>query len=133
MEFLEDKMERSSNQMDARLDKIIDLLLLNQGSGIGPSPFRKKTRHQQNINLDMDIDHFDQMSSTIDHNQPEIQPESPKRVVTNTPPQPDLPMEDHHQGDTGHMHQQADLPPLPDSPIQEDHTWLKRNMIMKSI
>ena len=65
MEFLEDKMERNSNQMDARLDKIIDLLLLNQRQTITePSPFRKKTRQYENYDeVNMDIDHFKQLSS----------------------------------------------------------------------
>jgi hypothetical protein len=40
MEFLEDKMERTSNQMDARLDKIINLLLLSkEAEHKGPFPF----------------------------------------------------------------------------------------------
>ena len=127
MEYLEDKMERTSNQMDARLDKIIDLLLLSQQDNSvapGPSPFRKKTRHDPNNSSDMEVDHFDQLVSgnpkpPTDTLKPHPTPDSPIRRQNDPPratmesptrkPNPEIP------------------PPLPDSPSQdEDATWLKR-------
>ena len=131
MEYLEDKMERTSNQMDARLDKIIDLLLLRQetNSIIGPSPFRKKTRHETNEASNMEVDHFDQLSSL--ETQETGAGEIPRTTFT-----PDSPIRDKVQKTTS-PHVSTAIPnqksitetppPLPDSPTQnEDSTWLKR-------
>jgi hypothetical protein len=149
MEYLEDKMERTSNQMDARLDKIIDLLLLNQGSTIGPSPFRKKTRHKNGKEANMDIDHFETLTlENQDVHDPKRRrnkhPDSPTRTSqartdNKTPPTTDI------ETTTSQMWQATTTPPpiaetentaslirfnpppaLPDSPNQEDATWLQR-------
>ena len=115
--------------MDARLDKIIDLLLLNQGTATGPSPFRKKTRHEDHLSPDMEIDHFEQLSSNIDNaKESQEEPKSPERGSTPTIP---TPLDTEMKGPSDQKHNDAlnneYLPPLPDSPTQEDHTWLKRN------
>ena len=127
MEYLEDKMERTSNQMDARLDKIIDLLTFSQdASAPGPSPFRKKTRHDQMNSNNMEVDHFDQLASETqapmtDTIVPILTPKSPNRGLyqQETPPSA-----------TESPPRKLTLdkpPPLPDSPKQQDDaTWLKR-------
>ena len=154
MEFLEDKMEISSNQMDARLDKIIDLLILRQGNESGgPSPFRKKTRHETDNDPDMEIDHFDQLSSTTKH--PEKTTPTTHQIQTMTsPPRGQTQQDNFSQTNSTKDHtaksfttQAADMdirthsptnqyktdshihkpPPLPDSPGNEEAAWLRRS------
>ena len=149
MEFLEDKMERSSNQMDARLDKIIDLLILRQGNDMkGPSPYRKKTRHDTEQDPDMDIDHFDQLAPTPQSKTQETQdqqsqhpPHSPARyeppkdtnpqnhmLITTAPnpPKGTTDKDEMTQTPIDSITESYTLPPppLPDSP--GDPTWLRR-------
>ena len=152
MEYLEDKMERSSNQMDARLDKIIDLLVLRQGNDrMGPSPYRKKTRHDTEQDPNMDIDHFDQIAEhpqneyqeNQDDHQAQPSPPSPARYnpPKDTNPQMHIsigtianpykgPMDNNStiQIPTDSTIERNSLPPppLPDSPTNEDSTWLRR-------
>jgi hypothetical protein len=132
--FLEDKMERTSNQLDARLDKIIDLLLLNQGNTTGPSPFRKKTRHEISKEANMEIDHFDKLTAEVQDNRESqtngsqmtspTQIGSPAQATTST----GTPILHKHssEDDTMQDTNKGNPPPLPDSPNQDDNTWLKR-------
>jgi len=124
MEYLEDKMERTSNQMDARLDKIINLLLHTHDTNAttGPSPFRKKTRHDPNNETDMEVDHFNQNindSHEAERHDTQITPisTSPTRGHDQTPPTTTTNSPARNNPETT---------PLPDSPNQEDTTWLKR-------
>jgi len=150
MEFLEDKMERSSNQMDARLDRIIDLLTLQQGNDkTGPSPYRKKTRHDTEQEPNMDIDHFDQLASSPQNKAKENQvqtqsPPSPVRenTMNDNTPQSQISIGITAKPRTGPMDTNMTIqepsteiiedsttpppPPLPDSPGKEDSTWLRR-------
>jgi hypothetical protein len=119
-------MERTTNQMDARLDKIIDLLLLSQATSVpGPSPFRKKTRHGSNDTGDMDVDHFDQLAQ----DDPEPSRDSPHTNVTpESPTRGQKPQTNSALASPSRQERrEALLPPLPDSPNQnDDATWLKR-------
>ena len=153
IEYLEDKLERSSNQMDACLDKIINLLLLSHAPPEGPSPFRKKTRHETEDTTNMEIDHFDQLSTdkelipsrnspiTADLNK---QPTTRADVIHTQAQQANhQPIDETQQSadnntrepevtpklqerDSSNKSPQATPPPLPDSPGKDDSTWLKR-------
>ena len=145
IEFLEDKMERNSNQMDARLDKIIDLLMLNQGTNTGPSPFRKKTRHETSSDTNMEIDHFNKLTSGKQDSQErptnqtpptssttriksQVQGMETNRTTTPTPTTDKDTMQDTIPGDSRTSSPQTthgEPPPLPDSPNHDDDAWLK--------
>jgi hypothetical protein len=147
MEYLEDKMKRTSNQMDARLDKIINLLLINQGNTTGPSPYRKKTRHETTKESNMEIDHFETLTS---ENNEDKDPELPRNQRPKSPngtsqTQHEFDLDKNEttiktpEQDPNQMRQDAPTPPptvkapniaspiridpppaLPDSPNQED-------------
>jgi hypothetical protein len=140
MEFLEDKIEKTSNQMDARLDKIINLLLLNQeGNPTGPSPFRKKIRHEPPNDANMETDHFDQLSTPGGVQTRANSPDQESEFETMTlerksPSTTEIPIDetmhdtiraapDTSSPKSTHSNK---LPPLPDSPNPPDDSWLKR-------
>jgi len=63
IQALEEKLDRTSNNMDERLDKIINLLLLTQTNAQqGPSPYRKKSRSayhdEEGDDTEMEVEHF---------------------------------------------------------------------------
>lgn len=129
---LEDKLESIFTKIDTRLDKIINLLLLNQAAvTTGPSPYRKKSRPTSQDGKqynDMEFDHF----TTLTHHQETVETVETLECIEFEMSYPTA----HTHNDTL-TEDNLFLPPniqptdqeiltIPDSPSQPDSDWLRR-------
>ena len=117
--------------MDERLDKIINLLLLNQANATtGPSPYHKKlkpTSYDDEQDNDMEVDHFTTLKHQVTTETIEIvewtEFESSKHTIhcdQDSPPDDSIILQDAPQPtDQGTLS-------IPDSPDHPDSDWLHR-------